>query len=289
MKPASSPSENEAPPVQHMTRAAMNASRHHLRQRLLIVGGRLALLVCLLGLWQWVSGPLINPLFLSSPLAVVRQFVAWTLDGTLWYHTSITLEETLLGLWYGLLSGILAGLLLGLLQMAAKILDPFLVAVYSIPKIALAPLFILWFGIELPMKVIFVAVTVFFLVFLSTLAGVRNVDQGLVDAVLLMGGNRRDIVLKVIIPAATGSILTGVRIAIPYALIGAVIAELIASNRGIGYLVESSAATFDTTGTFAALLALSMIAGLLNVIVHVIDQKTSRWKAGMTLERKMTP
>jgi ABC-type nitrate/sulfonate/bicarbonate transport system permease component len=97
------------------------------------------------------------------------------------------------------------------------------------------------------------------------------------------------IVLEVIVPAATSGILTGVHMAIPYALIGAVIAELIASNRGIGYLIEAEATTFDTAGTFAALLALSIIAGALNMIVHVIDQNTSRWKAGMTWKREMTP
>lgn len=259
------------------------------RRRLLVYSGRIVLLLCLLVAWQLVSGPLLSPLFVSSPLAILKQVIDWSSDGTLWFHTAITLEETLLGLFFGLVAGILAGFFLGMQQLLARILDPFIIALYSVPKVALAPLFILWFGIDIQMKVILAAVTVFFLVFLNTLAGVRNVDQSLVDAVRLMGGGRRDIMFKVIIPSATGYVLTGVHIAIPYALIGAVIAELIASNRGIGYLIEASGTQFDTTGVFAALVVLTIISGLLNAIVNFIDQKTSRWKTGMTLERKDLP
>ncbi len=173
--------------------------------------------------------------------------------------------------------------------MLAKIFDPFISALYSIPKIALAPLFILWFGIDMQMKVIFAAVTVFFLVFFNTLSGVRNVDQNLIDAVRLMGGKPRDIMLKVIVPSAMGYVLTGVHIAIPYALVGAVIGELIASNRGLGYLIDSSASDFNTAGVFAALVVLTIIGGLLNAIVNFIDRKTSRWKASISIGKKVIP
>jgi NitT/TauT family transport system permease protein len=275
--------------ITQLSPSILKARRREQQQALVVIAGRLVLLVLLLVVWQLVSGRLIEPLFISSPLAVVQQLVAWNNDGTLWNHTAITLQETLLGLLYGLVSGILAGFLFGIQPILAKIFDPFIITIYSIPKVALAPLFILWFGIGLEMKVILAAVTVFFLVFLNTLAGVRNVDQDLVDAVLLMGGRGRDIMFKVIVPSATGYILTGLRIAIPYALIGAVIAELIASNRGIGYLIDSSATEFNTAGVFAALLVLTIIAGLLNAIVNFIDRKTSRWKAAMSLERKVIP
>lgn len=255
----------------------------------MIAGCRIVLLLCVLVGWQLLSGTLVDPLFISSPLAVISQIVAWIGDGTLQFHVVITLQETLLGLFFGMVSGILVGFLFGIQQTLAKVLDPFIISIYSIPKVALAPLFILWFGIDIQMKVILAAVTVFFLVFLNTLAGVRNVDQDLINAVLLMGGKHRDIMFKVIIPSATGSILTGLRIAVPYALIGAVVAELIASNRGIGYLIESSSTDFNTTGVFAALVVLTVIAALLNAIVNFIDRKTSRWKAGMNVDRNIIP
>jgi len=159
------------------------------------------------------------------------------------------------------------------------VLDPFVLAIYAIPKVALAPLFIVWFGVGLTMKVILATVTVFFIVFFNTLAGVRNVDPDLVNAVWLMGGTPRTILLKVVIPHALGSALTGARIAIPYALIGAVIGELIASNRGIGYLISSTASQFDTAGTFASLIVLTIMAAGLNLLVDTIDRRTSRWRA----------
>ncbi|QBD81631.1 ABC transporter permease [Ktedonosporobacter rubrisoli] len=260
-----------------------------LRQALLIVGGRLLLLVGLLLAWQFLSGRYINPLFISSPLAVARRISLWIADGTLWYHTEITLQETLLGLLLGLLSGVLMGFLLGLQPILARIFDPVVVALYSIPKVALAPLFILWFGIDIQMKVILAAVTVFFLVFFNTLSGVRNVDQNLIDAVLLMGGKRREMLFKVIIPSASSSVLMGFHISIPYALIGAVIAELIASNHGIGYLINDSATQFDTARVFAALFVLTVIAALLNTLVNFLDRKTSRWKVGIKQGYSLLP
>ncbi len=272
-----------------ISQASLKTRRLERQQSLIVLGGRLGLCACLVVIWQLVSGTIINPLFISSPLAVAQQLISWNSDGSLWYHTSITLQETLYGLFYGLISGIVAGFLFGIQPLLSKILNPFIIAVYSIPKVALAPLFILWFGIGIEMKVILAAVTVFFLVFLNTLAGVRNVDQSLIDAVLLMGGKPRDIMVKVVMPSATGHILTGLRIAIPYALIGAVVAELIASNHGIGYLLDDSANELNTSGVFAALLVLTVIAALLNAIVNLIDRKTSRWKITMGVDRKVIP
>jgi NitT/TauT family transport system permease protein len=238
--------------------------------------------------WQ-VSSQMLGSLVIGAPLTTLQRLWDWALDGTLWTNTQVTLEETLLGLLFGVTTGIVAGFLLGLQPLLAKILDPFIVALYSIPKIALAPLFFLWFGFDLEMKVIVAAVTVFFLVFFNTLAGVRNVDQNLVDAVRLMGARPRDILFKVIVPSATGYVLIGLHMAVPYALIGAIIGEIISENQGLGYLIINSAAQFDPAGVFAALFMLTVIASLLNAVVNFIDQRTSRWKAGMHLTSKIIP
>ena len=270
--------------------------RRFQKRRVLIIGvGRVLFLICLLFLWQFVSDRLADPLVLSSPLAVWERLHNWVSDGASWYsstlvsNTAVTLQETLLGLFYGVIGGILAGVFFGVQPILAEIFNPFIIGLYSIPKVALAPLFILWFGFGLEMKVILAAVTVFFLVFLNTLAGMRSVDQDLIDAVLLMGGRRRDVMLKVMLPSATGYILTGLRIAIPYALIGAVVAEMVSINNGLGYLINNSAADFDTAGVFVALLVLGVIASILNAIVSFIDRKTSRWKAGMRITSKIIP
>jgi NitT/TauT family transport system permease protein len=259
------------------------------RERWFIYGARLLFALLVLVVWQFSSGRIVDASFLSSPLDILHQCALWLGDGSPWYqstlvvNTAITLEETLLGLFFGVVSGLLMGFLFGLQPTLERIFSPFIIALNSIPKIALAPLLILWLGIEIPMKVVLAAVTVFFLIFLNTLSGVRNVDQHLVDAVRLMGGKRRDIITRVILPSATGSVLTGLHVAIPYALIGAVVAEQIGANHGIGYLIQSSGESFDAAGVFAALLVLTLIAGLLNAIVNLIDHKTSHWKAGLKL------
>ena len=246
--------------------------------RALIWGWRGALIVALLVVWQALSGPVLDPQFVSSPGGIATRLGQWTADGTLWSNAWITVQEIVLGFLFGALSGAGLAYLLAGLRVVWDVIEPFLMALYSIPKVALAPLFIVWFGIGTDMKVILAAVTVFFLVFLNTAAGVREVDRGLIDAVRLMGGSRRDIAVKVTLPASMTGLLTGLRVSIPYALIGAVIGELVASNRGLGYLISDSSARFDTDGVFATLVVLSLIAAALNSVVTVIDRRANRWK-----------
>ncbi|RWR25189.1 ABC transporter permease [Agrococcus lahaulensis] len=239
---------------------------------------RLGLLVAFLALWQIAHGVVSNPMFISNPLAVWNQLVEWIVDGTVATHTWITVQEVALGYLIGAVTGALVGFVLASVHLIYEVFEPFMMALYSIPKVALAPLFIVWFGIGIEMKVILAAVSVFFLVFLNTAAGVRDVDRGLVDAVRLMGGSRRDIALKVVLPASMAGLLTGLKVAIPYALIGAVIGELVASNRGLGYLINDSAAQFNTAGVFAAVVVLTALAMVLNALVGLLAARTNRWK-----------
>ncbi|HVW40433.1 MAG TPA: ABC transporter permease [Amycolatopsis sp.] len=244
----------------------------------IVWGSRLALLALVLVLWQIAADRWIDSTFTSKPTEIVKRLGEWSGDGTLWTNTWITVQEIIYGFLLGAAAGAVAGFVLASLNLVYRVLDPFVLALYSIPKVALAPLFIVWFGIGVHMKVLLAAVTVFFLVFLNTAAGVREVDRGLIDAVRLMGGNRRDIALKVVLPASMTGLLTGLKVAIPYALIGAVIGELVASNRGLGYLINDSAAQFDTAGVFASLVVLSVIAAVLNVVVGLIGKRVNRWK-----------
>lgn len=248
------------------------------RERVVVAAGRLVVLVAVLVLWELASGPVLDPLFVSRPSEIFQRVADWAGDGTLWTNTRITLTEIVLGYLLGSVAGVIAGFAIAPQRTLGRILDPYVMALYSIPKVALAPLFIIWFGIGLNMKVLLAAVTVFFLVFLNTMAGVRDVDTGLVEAVRLMGGRRRDVLLKVILPASMGGVITGLRVAIPYALLGAVIGELVASNRGLGYLISDSAAKYDTAGVFAAIVVLSVIAAAANMGVDALDRRSSRWK-----------
>ena len=240
---------------------------------------RLGLLVLAVALWQLASGRLVDPLFISRPTEIGTQLRSWLSDGTLTSNTWLTVQEILLGFALGASTGLVAGFFLAVVKVLGDVLDPYMIALYSIPKVALAPLFIIWFGIDIKMKVLLSAATVFFLVYLNTAAGVRSVDRGLIDAVRLMGGSRRQVIVKVLVPGAMPGVITGLRVGVPYALIGAVVGELVASNRGLGYLMLDSASQFNTAGVFAALVVITIIAGILNLGVNLLQRRSSRWQA----------
>jgi NitT/TauT family transport system permease protein len=247
-------------------------------ERVTIILWRLGIAIAIVAVWQAASGRLIKPFWISSPSAIWDQLVAWAITGELLMHVEITLAETLMGFVFGAVSGIAVGLALGLNRRVAAVLDPFLVAFYSLPKIALAPLFILWFGVGMTSKVVMATFVVFFLVFYNTYAGTLAVEQELVDVLRLMGAKRRQIVTKVILPSVAIWIFTGMKTSVPYALIGAVVGEMMASNKGLGYLIQAAAGQYDTGGVFAALFVLAIIAMLLHTALKHAELWLLRWK-----------
>lgn len=238
---------------------------------------RIVLFVVVIAAWQITAGRFVDKLFISSPSDVADRLGKWTRNGVLWSNTRITVEETVFGYVLGAAVGVVLGFTLALIDTLGRIAEPFMIALYSIPKVAIAPLFIIWFGIGVGMKVLLAAATVFFLVFLNTLTGVRSVDKELVNAARLMNANRRQMLLKVVIPGSMDGVVTGLRVAVPYALLGAVVGELVASNRGLGYLILDSASAFDPAGVFAALFVVTVIAMVLNLLVNLLERRVTRW------------
>jgi NitT/TauT family transport system permease protein len=244
----------------------------------LLMAGRLLILAVVLGAWEFISGRYVDEFWISKPSNIAAVLWEWISTGEIWVHLQATVTAMLLGLLVGATTGIIVGFVLGRVEWLAKLVDPFITAVYALPKVALAPLFILWFGVDLLSKIVLTAVVVFFLVFYNTYAGVRSADVDLVDVVRVMGGKRSDILLKVVLPSAAKWIYTGLRLAVPYSLMGAVIGEIVASNKGIGFLLSRAAGTFDTSATFAALFILMIIATLLNIVVDSSEKITGRWQ-----------
>lgn len=248
------------------------------RRRHIIFAGRITVTVGLIVLWQVVS-PHLDQLIFSSPAEIIGRCWDWALDGTLGRNLAVTAEEILLGYALGAVAGILFGLLLGSYPVVASILDPLLMAFYGVPKIAFGPLFIVWFGISLTPKVVITGLMVFFFVFLSTYEGARAVDRELVRAVKLMGATPMQERTLVIIPGSLPAILLGLKLAIPEALVGAIVGELIVSNRGIGYLLQFSASQLDSAGVFAGLFILMLLALAANAAVNYASGKTGREQA----------
>ena len=239
---------------------------------------RIAILVVFLLVWQFASGRLIATFFVSKPTEVAVILFKWIARGKLFYHAAITALEAFLGFGLGATIGISIGLFLGRATKLAEVIDPFIMAFYSVPKLALAPLFILWFGIGLEMKIVLTATICFFLVFLNTYTGVRSVSREMIAILKLMGASERHVITRVVIPSAITWVFAGLRISVPYALIGAVVGELMASNRGLGFLLSSAAADFNTAGVFAALAAIVSLAALLNYGVSVAARVMMPWE-----------
>jgi len=239
---------------------------------------RAVILATILTTWELAAGRLISLFFVSRPTLIAAKFWQILIDGTLLNNMAVTTGEAVSGFVIGGSAGAVIGLLLGRSQQLAETLDPFIVAFYSLPKVALAPMFILWFGIGLQMRVMFTAIIVLFLVFLSTYTGVRNVSRELVTVFRLMGANERHLMRMVIIPSAFTWIFAGLRLSVPYALIGAIVAEILAGNVGLGYLVEHAAAEFDTAGVFAALAGVMMLALALNYSVRLLERWLMPWR-----------
>jgi NitT/TauT family transport system permease protein len=239
---------------------------------------RALLIGVLLAFWELAAGTIADEFFISRPTVVATKFAALVMSGRLFFHGGITVLETLSGFVAGAAAGILVGLLLGRNEGLAKLLDPVLIALNSLPKVALAPLFIMWFGIDMGMKIILTATIVFFLVFINTYNGVRNVSPELIEILRLMGARERHLIAKVIVPSALQWVFAGLQLSIPYALIGAVVGEIMAANRGLGFLLQDAAGQLDTGGVFAALLAIIGLALLLQWVVRIVEKRLTPWR-----------
>jgi NitT/TauT family transport system permease protein len=240
-------------------------------------GDQVLVLVVLLAIWQGLSLAF-GTYWIGSPWGVATRLASGVLNGELLRHASYTLFEAVAGFLIGAIPAAALPFALRRLPIVTAILDPFMVGGYGAPKLALAPLFILWFGIGIESKIALVAITVFFIVYFSTLAGIRALDAKLVQMAQVMGANERDVARHIVFPGAVPYIFTGLRIAMPYSIGGAVIAELISANRGLGYLIQLSAMNFDTTGVFVALVATTCIVFLGNWSVNAVERRLLRWR-----------
>ena len=233
----------------------------------------------LLGIWEASADRLVDRFMISAPSDVIVRLWGWIASGTIWVHVWATVHATVSGFAIGAVAGVVGGVWLGLSPFLSRLLDPYVWAFNALPKAALAPLFILWFGLGINSKIALAASLVVFLVFVNTFAGVRDVDRDLIDSLRLMRASRLQILAKVVLPSATSWIFVGLKTAVPYALIGTIIGEMIAANRGLGYLVQRSGSEFDTAGVFAALAVIAVLAVIFNELVARLQSRMERWKA----------
>lgn len=240
---------------------------------------RLSLIVVFLLLWQMgASTGVLDPYFFGMPSRIAGDLWSMTVDGSIFYHTWVTLQETLMGFLLGALAGIILAFLLAASPFWAKVLDPVIMVLYGIPRIALAPLFILWFGLGMASKVVFAFALVLFLVFYNTLAGLKAVDREMIDAVKIMGATRYQILSKVILPSVSPWIVASLKSGMGMALLGAIVGEYIGGNAGLGWLINHAAGLFQTNRVFSALVALGVLVTVMNEVLKMVEKRLLKWR-----------
>jgi NitT/TauT family transport system permease protein len=239
---------------------------------------RLALVVGLLLIWEFAAGNLFNEFWSSRPSLIGERLLALFKSGEIWRHVNTTISEALLGLFLGAFIGTPIGVALAHYRRAAKIVDPFVMGLYGLPRVALAPMFILWFGISLFSKVMMSFSMVVFVFILNVTEGIRTIDPDMTDLMRTMRAPRSYIMRRVTIPSIVPWLLASFRIGIGLSLVGAVVGELIGANRGLGWYVVRAGGQLDTTGVFAGLILLMLIAMIANQIVFLIERKVLHWR-----------
>jgi NitT/TauT family transport system permease protein len=260
---------------------ALPASSGELHQRR-VTAARFLLVASVLALWQGVvSVGLVDPFWISSPVLVAKEL--WTLmaSGELATDVGMTVLEALVAFVVSSALGVASGLLLARSPFWDEVLAPIIVALNSLPRIALAPLIILWFGIGITAKVVTAFTLIYFILLVNTLSGAKNVDNDILTIATLMGASKREILWKVTLPSALPWIFAGLNLGLTYSLLGVIVAEILAANQGLGYVIQSSAATFNTAGVFAGLITLSVVASLFSALMRKLEARLLRWKPSL--------
>jgi NitT/TauT family transport system permease protein len=230
-------------------------------------------------LWEIASGRWIEPFLISSPSRIFSSLITGFREGDLIQHSWVTLQEIAIGFPIGAISGIALGYSFGRSRLLAEIFEPIIVGLNGIPRTALAPLFIVWLGIGLWSKVGVVFLLTFFLNFFNTYTGMRQMDREYIDLASLMGVKGWKLTFKVIFPAISPYVFTGIRTSIPFAVIGAIVGEFVAATEGVGFFIRMSAGIFKTADVFVGIIVLMIMVIIMDRIAEMIEKRALRWQS----------
>jgi NitT/TauT family transport system permease protein len=262
------------------SKVASTARRGRLRRRAGVVAGQVALGLVFLALWEGaVRLRLADPFIFGQPSKVLEFLLFEAIPGTqLWVDTAYTMMATALAFALGSLLGIGCGLLLVEFRLAGDLFRPYITLINSLPRVALAPLFIVWFGLGLTSKVVLGISLVFFILLLNTMAGALAVDPDLVRLCRSLGASRWTIFRKITLPASLPSIFAGLKLGLVYSLLGVVVGEMIGAIHGLGMRVVLYSNLFEMNKVFALLLFLALLTTLLAQLMHWLERYLLRWR-----------
>lgn len=244
------------------------------RSFLVLLPGLCTLVLWEMAAWQWPSVARL----VSRPVEIARGIVEVVVTGTIWPHFDATLKEMAAGYVIGAITGVALGFLCGRIKMLGDILNPYITLFNGIPKVALAPVFVIWFGIGLMSKIAIIMTMVFFVVFINTFAGLRSVNEDYVAIVRIMGASGWQVVREVFLPATLPFIIVGLRAGIPFSVIGAVVGEFIASTKGLGYFINYNQGTYDTNGIFVGVTILALLVVVLDLLLSLLERRLLKWR-----------
>lgn len=239
--------------------------------------GRLALGLGVMALWQ-LTHYWLGPDVVSGLGEIAERLVEIFTNGSLFVHLGVTIYESGLGLLLGATAGLLLPFLLRLVPRLERALEPYIGAAMGVPKLALAPLIILWFGVGIASKVVFVASVVFFLIFFSTLAGIKAVDGRLVAMARVSGASGFFLTREVILPGAAPMILSSLKVAAPRGISAAVVAEFIAADAGVGFYIRQAMDQADIVGIFTGVLVITAMVLVLNALLERLQRSLLSWR-----------
>jgi NitT/TauT family transport system permease protein len=239
--------------------------------------GRIVLVLLLLAGWK-VGADVAGPLYVADPVKVAQRIVEDAASGALWRHIYVTLRLATMGFAIGCAFGVALPFLLRRLPRLTAAVEPYIMASVGVPKYALVPLFILWFGIDDAPKLWLVGLLVFYPVFIAVFAGIRNVDLRLINMARVMGAGEAAISREVVWNSLLPFFFASLKIALPRAVSAAIIGEFLVGNEGLGFLIENSRQNFDTTGVFAGVVVSTAIVLAINAVLVGLDRYFNAWR-----------
>ena len=271
-RPGTSDAEIEA--------TAARAARNRRRQ---VLVWRYVILLVLLGGWELASRTeLIDEFFFSKPSDIAVRLYDWVTEGTsegpLWYHLWVTMEEALIGFFTGSAAGIVVGIALGRNRMLADIFSIYIKLINSVPRVVLAPIFIMLFGLGLASKVALAFVMVFFVVFANAFQGVREADRNLLANAQILGARGWQLTRSVVIPSAMSWIFASLHVSFGFAIVGAIVGEFVGSRYGIGLLINIAKGAFDAAGMYAAIVVIMVVALAAEQLMTLAENRLARWR-----------